>query len=187
MRDTANPQSPLRTALVNRLWPVLAGGARVVSVSSRGHFYSPMRWNDPFFERTQYDRWVAYGQSKTANALFAVQLDRLGRDSGVRAFALHPGAIMTPLARHLTREDLLSMGAIDRNGQVNPNGKSPQQGAATQVWAATSAQLDGRGGLYLEDADVAPLTAVQPYALDPAEAQRLWTWSSRLTGADAFA
>ncbi|MFI9559377.1 SDR family NAD(P)-dependent oxidoreductase [Nonomuraea endophytica] len=127
-------------ALVNRLWPLLNSDARVVAVSSRGHFYSAMRWDDPFFEHSAYDKWAAYGQSKTANVLFAVHLDRLARDSGVRAFALHPGVIPSPLARYLSDADLIAAGAMDADGNLTPNfGKSPQAGAATQVWAATSA------------------------------------------------
>src|SRR3954453_2140389 len=90
-------------ALVNHLWPAIADGARVVAVSSRGHHFSPIRWDDVHFGHG-YDRWLAYGQAKTANVLFAVHLDRLGRDRGVRAFALHPGSIMTNLLRHVPRD-----------------------------------------------------------------------------------
>ncbi|MET7676898.1 SDR family NAD(P)-dependent oxidoreductase, partial [Streptomyces seoulensis] len=145
-------------ALANRLWPALAAGdgARVVSVSSRGHHLSPVRWDDVQWTEG-YDKWQAYGQAKTANALFALQLDTLGRDSGVRAFSLHPGGIMTPLQRHLPKEEMVERGWIDEQGNpLNPAGfKTPEQGAATQVWAATSPRLDGLGGLYLEDCDVA--------------------------------
>ena len=184
-------------ALVNRLWPALAAGdgARVVSVSSRGHHRSPIRWDDLQFE-TDYDKWLAYGQAKTANVLFAVQLDALGKDAGVRAFALHPGAILTPLQRHMAREELVALGWIDEAGNpVNPTFKSPEQGAATQVLAATSPLLAGLGGLYLEDCDVAgPATGegadavgVKDYAVDPEQAARLWSLSASLTGVDAFA
>ena len=183
-------------ALVNRAWPALNAGARVISVSSRGHFYSPMRWHDPFFEHSDYDRWQAYGQSKTANALFAVHLDGLARERDVRAFALHPGVIVTNLGRHMSEQELRDAGAIDEHGApvVNDTFKSPQQGAATQVWAATSPQLDGLGGLYLQDCDIAqiadddhPNGDVKQWAVDPSEAERLWTWSARQTGVDAFA
>ncbi|MEU2423433.1 SDR family NAD(P)-dependent oxidoreductase [Streptomyces sp. NPDC007851] len=182
-------------ALVNRLWPALApGGARVVSVSSRAHHFSGIRWDDVQFEHG-YDKWEAYGQAKTANVLFAVHLDRLGRDAGVRAFALHPGGIMTPLQRHLPRAEMVERGWIDEQGTVlNPQGfKSPAQGAATQTWAATSPQLEGMGGVYLEDCDVAEPavagepTGVQPWAVDPDQAARLWDLSARLTGVNAFA
>lgn len=184
-------------ALINRLWPALIadGGARVVSLSSTGHKLSPIRWDDVQFE-TDYDKWVAYGQAKTANALFAVQLDTLGAVHGVRAFAVHPGGIMTELQRHLPQEEMINMGWVDADGNVNELFKTPEQGAATSVWAATSPQLDGMGGVYCEDADIAapsdpdsPLarfTGVEQHAIDPAEAARLWALSAELTGVDAF-
>jgi len=182
-------------ALANRLWPALAdGGARVVSVSSVGHRRSGIRWDDVQFEQ-RYDKWQAYGQAKTANVLFAVQLDTFGAGSGVRAFALHPGGIMTPLQRHLPKEEMVAFGWIDEEG--NPVGqgfKSPEQGAATTVWAATSAQLDGMGGVYCEDCDVAEQNdgptsrrGVRTWATDPDEAARLWALSAQLTGVNAFA
>ncbi|NGO06842.1 SDR family NAD(P)-dependent oxidoreductase [Streptomyces sp. HC44] len=183
-------------ALVNRLWPALApGGARVVSVSSGGHHRSDIRWDDPHW-RHGYDKWEAYGQAKTANVLFAVHLDALGKDSGVRAFSLHPGGILTPLQRHLAKEEMVERGWIDENGTVlHPEAfKTPEQGAATQVWAATSPQLSGMGGVYCEDCDIAEpapadgeMTGVRDYAIDPASAARLWTLSAKLTGVDAFA
>ncbi|MFD0305859.1 SDR family NAD(P)-dependent oxidoreductase [Streptomyces sp. NPDC127119] len=184
-------------ALVNRLWPAIApGGARIVSVSSTGHHTSDIRWDDPHWNRGDYDKWEAYGQAKTANVLFAVQLDALGKDSGVRAFALHPGGILTPLQRHLPRQEMVERGWIDENGvPLNPEGfKSPEQGAATQVWAATSPQLSGMGGVYCEDCDIAGIApadgtrvGVREYAIDPASAARLWALSAELTGVDAFA
>jgi NAD(P)-dependent dehydrogenase (short-subunit alcohol dehydrogenase family) len=185
-------------ALVNRLWPAIApGGARVVSVSSRGHHRSGIRWDDIQFEHG-YDKWEAYGQAKTANVLFAVELDRLGADAGVRAFSLHPGGILTPLQRHLPREEMVALGWIDENGDPTPEAasqfKTPEQGAATEVWAATSRQLDRMGGVYLEDCDVAVLApesgervGVKDYAIDPDQAKRLWALSAELTGVDAFA
>ncbi|GGZ84210.1 SDR family NAD(P)-dependent oxidoreductase [Streptomyces echinoruber] len=182
-------------ALVNRLWPAIApGGARVVSVSSRGHHFSGIRWDDPHW-RHGYDKWQAYGQAKTANVLFAVHLDRLARDAGVRAFSLHPGGILTPLQRHLPKEEMVRLGWIDEDGNLlHPEVfKTPQQGAATQVWAATSPQLDGKGGVYLEDCDIAePAPAsgervgVKDWATDPEQAARLWRLSAELTGVDAF-
>ncbi|MFF4576708.1 SDR family NAD(P)-dependent oxidoreductase [Streptomyces sp. NPDC001410] len=182
-------------ALVNRLWPAIEpGGARVVSVSSRGHHFSGIRWDDVHWQQG-YDKWEAYGQAKTANVLFAVHLDRLGREKGVRAFALHPGGIITPLQRHLPKEEMVERGWIDEQGNVlNPEGfKSPQQGAATQVWAATSTQLEGLGGVYLEDCDIAEPASegerlgVKAWATDPEQAARLWALSAELTGVDAFA
>ncbi|GAA1675400.1 SDR family NAD(P)-dependent oxidoreductase [Streptomyces yatensis] len=183
-------------ALVNRLWPAIeAGGARVVSVSSTGHHASPIRWDDVHW-RDGYDKWEAYGQAKTANVLFAVELDRLGRERGVRAFSLHPGGILTPLQRHLPKQEMVERGWIDEDGNLlHPEAfKTPQQGAATQVWAATSPQLDGRGGVYLEDCEIAePAPAdgsrvgVKEWATDPEQATRLWALFAELTGVDAFA
>jgi NAD(P)-dependent dehydrogenase (short-subunit alcohol dehydrogenase family) len=183
-------------ALVNRLWPAIErGGGRVVSVSSSGHHLSGIRWDDPQFTKGDYDKWLAYGQSKTANVLFAVQLDALAADRGVRTFALHPGGILTPLQRHMEKSEMVDRGWIDEHGNpLNPAGfKTPQQGAATQVWAATSPQLDGMGGVFLEDCDIAgPAAAdgsrggVKDYAIDPAQAERLWSLSADLTGVDAF-
>ncbi|MFF0343127.1 SDR family NAD(P)-dependent oxidoreductase [Kribbella sp. NPDC004875] len=179
-------------ALVNRLWPaiVAGGGARVVSVSSTGHRRSDIRWDDLEF-RQGYDKWAAYGQAKTANVLFAVQLDALGKDSGVRAFALHPGGILTPLQRHLTHEEMVGYGWIDEDGTPHGAFKSPEQGAATSVWAATSPSLEGMGGVFCEDCDVTEVSTddapgVRPYAIDPASAARLWTVSAELTGVNAF-
>ncbi len=188
-------------ALVNRLWPAIARGrdARVVSVSSRGHHFSPVRFDDLDQRAEPYDKWAAYGQAKTANVLFAVHLDALAAPQGVRAFALHPGGIMTPLQRHLPREEMVALGWLDEDGNPTPEAaagfKTPAAGAATEVWAATSPQLAGRGGLYLEDCDVAEVTdenspqrhGVRAYALDPDAAARLWAVSAERTGVDAFA
>ncbi|SEP95039.1 SDR family NAD(P)-dependent oxidoreductase [Microlunatus flavus] len=179
-------------ALVNRLWPLLAdGGGRVVSVSSAGHRRSPIRWDDPMFT-TGYDKWEAYGQAKTANVLFAVRLDELGADAGVRAFSLHPGGILTPLQRHLPLEEQVALGWVDDQGRPLVNFKTPEQGAATTVWAATSRQLDGLGGVYCVDCDVAEVSTddapgVRPYAIDPQQAAWLWELSADLTDVDAFA
>ncbi|OXM63373.1 MULTISPECIES: SDR family NAD(P)-dependent oxidoreductase [Amycolatopsis] len=190
-------------ALVNRLWPAIAPGARVVSVSSRGHHFSAIRWDDLWFERG-YDKWQAYGQAKTANALFAVQLDKLGEPSAVRAFSVHPGSILTPLQRHIPLEEQIANGWVDENGEPIADWfKTPEQGAATQVWAATSPGLAGMGGVYCEDCDIAepasgdPLPSgpgrpamflgVRDYAVDPQQADRLWTLSAELTGVNAFA
>jgi NAD(P)-dependent dehydrogenase (short-subunit alcohol dehydrogenase family) len=182
--------------LVNLLWPAIAadGGARVVAVSSRGHHRGGIRWDDVQFEHG-YDKWEAYGQAKTANVLFAVHLDALARDAGVRAFALHPGGIMTPLQRHLSTEEMAAEGWVDENrNPVSTSFKTPEQGAATQVWAATSAKLDGMGGVYCEDCEIAEPAVegdetggVRDYAVDPELAARLWSLSAELTGVDAFA
>ncbi|MEE4597157.1 SDR family NAD(P)-dependent oxidoreductase [Streptomyces sp. DSM 41524] len=184
-------------ALTNRLWPAIArGGARVVSVSSNGHQLSDIHWDDPHFARHDYDKFQAYGQAKTANALFAVHLDALGRDAGVRAFSLHPGAIAdTQLSRHVPPEELAELkDAIDAS-PTNVGWKTPEEGAATQVWAATSPRLAGMGGVYCEDCDIAEPaptgtelgSGVSAWATDPERAARLWALSAELTGVDAFA
>ncbi|WP_244930068.1 oxidoreductase [Nocardioides sp. W7] len=181
-------------ALVNRLAPLLGAGSRVVSVSSTGHHLSGFRWDDPWFE-TGYDKWLAYGQSKTANVLFAVHLAALGRERGVSAFSLHPGAILTSLGRHLQESDLDAVMTLDADGQpVLPDFRSPEQGAATVVWAATSPSLAAHSGAYLEDCGIAPVVppgpqttyGVKDYALDPNDAARLWAWSVEQTGVDGF-
>jgi NAD(P)-dependent dehydrogenase (short-subunit alcohol dehydrogenase family) len=183
--------------LTARLWPALvqANGARVISVSSRGHRFSGVDFDDPNFERRPYDKWVAYGQSKTANILFAVALDARGQEDGVRAFSLHPGRIIdTALARHMSQEELLA--AIGSNELARQSTdpatymKTIPEGAATSVWCATSHQLDGMGGVYCEDCDVAPVVpadsdglGVRPYAIDPEFAERLWSLSTTLIAA----
>ncbi|MFF1382621.1 SDR family NAD(P)-dependent oxidoreductase [Arthrobacter sp. NPDC058288] len=184
-------------ALTNLLWPALAAGtgARVVSLSSTGHKLSPIRFDDINFD-AGYDKWKAYGQAKTANSLFAVQLDYLGRNSGVRAFAVHPGGIMTELQRHLPRAEMVAAGWMDQNGNVDARFKTPEQGAATSVWAATSPLLEGMGGVYCEDCDIAEPTrtgtpgarirGVDAHAVDPSDAARLWALSAQMTGISAF-
>ncbi|WP_411342474.1 SDR family NAD(P)-dependent oxidoreductase [Paenibacillus sp. WLX1005] len=179
--------------LIHLLWPLLTAGdgARVVVTSSAGHHFSPIRWDNLNFEGN-YHKFEAYGQSKTANSLFAVELDRRGAEQGVRAFAVHPGGILTPLQRHLSREEMVELKWVDEEGNaVNPAFKSPEQGAATQVWAATSPQLEGKGGVYCEDCEIAEITpqdgprvGVQSYAVDPDEAKRLWALSVEWTGVD---
>jgi NAD(P)-dependent dehydrogenase (short-subunit alcohol dehydrogenase family) len=188
--------------LTARLWPALkaANGARVVSVSSRGHRFAGVDFDDPHFERREYDPWVAYGQSKTANVLFALGADKRGAANGIRAFALHPGAIITDLVRHMSQDDLRALGAIDEEGRpvvdLARGFKSVPQGAATSVWCATSRQLDGMGGVYCEDVEVSPILAdadnapgrvssdvgVRPWAIDPVAVEHLWTLSETLTG-----
>jgi NAD(P)-dependent dehydrogenase (short-subunit alcohol dehydrogenase family) len=187
--------------LANLLWPALAAapdGARVVALSSSGHKRSPVVFDDIMFDRRPYEKWQAYGQAKTANSLFAVQLDALGADAGVRAFAVHPGGILTPLQRHLSKEEMMDFGWIDAEGNVlETRFKTPEQGASTTVWAATSPQLDGMGGVYCEDCDIAAPTepgsedarvrGVEAHAYDRDAAARLWEVSAALTGVDAFA
>ncbi|MBI1340255.1 SDR family NAD(P)-dependent oxidoreductase [bacterium] len=184
-------------ALTCRLQPALeaAGGARVVSVSSTGHKLSPIVFEDVHFRARPYDKWKAYGQAKTANALFAVELDRRGKSRNVRAFACHPGGILTPLQRHLPKEEMMAAGWIDADGNPNPMFKTTEQGAATATWCATSPQLADKGGVYCEDCDIAVLTphgtsrysGVDPHAVDAEAAVRLWALSVEATGVDAFA
>jgi len=167
-----------------RLVPALqrANGARVLALSSRGHMRSAFDFEDPGFEHRPYDKMVAYGQSKTANVLFAVELDRRYRGDGIRAFALHPGAILeTDLARHYDPQELEAV--VERARRIG-SFKTIEQGAATTIFCATSPLLDGRGGLYCENCDIAEVTTegdtgVRPYAVDAEVAKRLWAWTER--------
>lgn len=169
------------------LVPALLRGtaSRVVCLSSRGHHIAPVDFDDVNFERRPYDKWQSYGQAKTANVLFAVELDRRLASRGPRAFAVHPGAIVTELGRHLQPEDIQYLQTRSRGMQF----KTVEQGAATSCFAATAPELAGRGGLYLEDCHVAEvndaadaLDGVKSYALDRANAARLWETSERLVG-----
>ena len=194
-RDPRGFESQLATnhighfQLTLRLWPALlaAKGARVVALSSRGHVRSGVDFDDPQFERRPYDKWSAYGQSKTANALFAVALDARGQAHGVRAFSAHPGAIATTnLMRSMSEEEQRAAIEVARAGTF----KNEEQGAATSVWCATSRQLDGMGGVYCEDVDIAELVpaedtglrGVRPWATNPDFAERLWAMSEGWTG-----
>jgi NAD(P)-dependent dehydrogenase (short-subunit alcohol dehydrogenase family) len=181
--------------LTARLWEPLrrAVRARVISLSSVGHRRAPVDLDDPNFERRAYDRWEAYGQSKSANSLFAVELDRRARQQGVRAFAVHPGGILTELTRHMTDDELAAYGIVREGDKLRPPAagfKTVAQGAATSVWCAVSPTLGARGGVYCEDCDIAAvvpadskaLSGVRPWALDKAIARALWTLSERLTG-----
>ena len=181
-------------ALFRRLAPALrrADGARVVALSSTAHKRSPIRFDDVHFDREPYEKWAAYGQSKTANALFAVGVDQRFRDDGVRAFAVHPGGILTPLQRHLEKTEMVALGWIDESGDVSemarPYFKTPAQGATTTLWCATSRTLDDLGGLYCEDCNIAAVDDggfnraknVQPYAVDDEYAERLWVMSAQM-------
>ncbi len=180
-----------------RLWPLLkaaGSGTRVVVLSSIGHRIAAVDFEDINFDRREYNKWKAYGQAKSANALFAVHLDSLGAPHGIRAFAVHPGGIVTPLQRHLTQEEQVAMGWFDAEGNVNERFKTVEQGAATSVWCATSPLLAGKGGVYCEDCDIAarwtegmdPNSGVRDHAIDPGAAARLWAVSEAMTGV-AFA
>lgn len=175
-------------ALTLGVLPLLTSGSRIVAVSSLGHHASPMRWDDVQFA-TGYDKWLAYGQSKTAVALFAFHLDKQTAARGIRAFSLHPGKIFTPLQRHLEQAEMIGEGWMDEAGNpADPDFKSIVQGAATQLWIATSPSLHDKGGVYCEDCDVAVIAGpeddygVCAYACDPGDAERLWHLSLELTG-----
>lgn len=191
--------------LTARLWEALkkSGDARVVALSSRGHMRSEVDFGDPNFNRRAYDKWAAYGQSKSANSLFAVELDKRGQEHGIHAFAVHPGAILTDLAKYLTDEDLRPYGVYRVNGvitipdasKVPERFKTVQEGAATTVWCAVSPQLKGKGGVYCEDCDIAEMvpansklnSGVRPWAVDKAAAEALWILSEKLTAIPAGA
>lgn len=210
-RDARGYESQLSTNhlghfhLTARLWPALkqAQGARVINVSSWGHHYSPFNFEDPNFENREFATLLGYGQSKTANILFTLELDKRAQKYDVRSFSLHPGAIVeTDLKRYLSKEELIRIGVYDKDGNVlrNPEKgmKTISQGASTTVWSATSPQLNGLGGLYCEDTEVAIIdrtitnrtgltsmdlpAGVTPYAIDPENATKLWDISEQLTG-----
>ncbi|UOQ52762.1 SDR family NAD(P)-dependent oxidoreductase [Hymenobacter cellulosivorans] len=187
--------------LTARLWPALkqAHGARVVNVSSLGHQFGPVHFEDPNFEHRPYETMAAYGQSKTALNLFALELDNRAKAAGVRAYAVHPGNIWgTELLREAPLEILQQFGFYDAQGQEVPEViaalKTIPQGAATTAWCATSPLLNDLGGVYCEDVDVASLAlgegfsegvqsaGVMPYSVDAAAAKRLWSLSEELTG-----
>jgi NAD(P)-dependent dehydrogenase (short-subunit alcohol dehydrogenase family) len=172
--------------LTVRLLPAIrcaAPGARIVNVSSAGHRASDIDWDDPNYEHRAYDKWEAYGQSKTANILFAVELERrLGAD-GIHAYAVHPGMIATRLGRHLDRSDYETLKERARRSPAGglPGYKSLAEGAATTIYAATSPDLAGTGGVYLADEAISDEHA--PWALDRDNARRLWELSERLLAA----
>jgi len=180
------------------LAPALEAGARragrpsrLVSLSSIGHRRSDINWEDPNYLTRPYEKWEAYGQAKTANSLFAVGFHKRYAGRGVTANAVMPGGIMTPLQRHMAREEMVAMGWIDpQTGAVREGFKTPEQGASTSVWAAVGPELEGVGGLYLENCaqaepwtPEAPFVGVLPHALDPESADRLWDHSLSITGA----
>ncbi|BAV06033.1 NAD(P)-dependent dehydrogenase, short-chain alcohol dehydrogenase family [Filimonas lacunae] len=209
-RDERGIESQLATNYIGqfhltaRLWPALkqANGARVVNVSSLGHHMSPFHFDDPNFEHRNYETLQAYGQSKTASNLFTVELDNRAKEYQVRAYAVHPGSIAgTELAREAPVELFQKMGFLDEKGNIRAEVlaslKTIPQGAATTVWAATSLHLQGIGGVYCEDGDIAELipanpdtpslatphkNGVQKYSLDESGAKRLWMLTEEMTG-----
>jgi NAD(P)-dependent dehydrogenase (short-subunit alcohol dehydrogenase family) len=198
MRDARGYESQFSTnhlghfQMTARLWPLLkaAGTARVVAVSSIGHARCGVDLDDPHFERRAYDKWAAYGQAKSANALFALHLDSIGKEHGVRAFSLHPGGIKTPLQRHMTMEEQIALGWFKPDGSLIDLFKSTEAGAATSIWCAVSPLLDGAGGVYCEDCNIAapwvegmaPYSGVRAHVLDTNAAAALWRASEAMTG-----
>jgi NAD(P)-dependent dehydrogenase (short-subunit alcohol dehydrogenase family) len=184
--------------LVNRIAPLLRSGSRLINLSSAGHRFSNVDLEDPNFERAPYDPWAAYGRSKTANILFAVEFDRRHRERGVRAAAVHPGGIQTELGRHLDPGEIEALVQQIRQqaaaeGIADFQWKTIPQGAATSVWAAAVAPADEVGGRYCENCHVgdivpddAPISlireGVRSYALDPAAAEELWKKSEEMVG-----
>jgi NAD(P)-dependent dehydrogenase (short-subunit alcohol dehydrogenase family) len=180
--------------LVNRIVSLLKPGSRLVNLSSAGHRFSDVDLDDPNFERTPYTEFGAYGRSKTANILFAVEFDRRHKANGVRATAVHPGGIQTELGRHLSPEAIKQL--IDGINAANAASGAPifswktiPQGAATTVWSGIVAPADEVGGLYCEDCHVAELVqgeglrgGVRSYALDPEHAKALWAKSEEMVG-----
>lgn len=187
--------------LTNLLVPLLlkSGKARVINLSSGGHKHSAIDFEDIHWQTREYNKWGAYGQSKTANALFTVALQQRLGSKGISVFAIHPGVIPTDLGRHLTEDDIKAlMSSQSLGGEKKESGgtsrgkltlKSIPQGAATSVWAATSPELEGKGGLYLEDCSIAeevPVGVAEhgyfSWAVDPVAAEKLWQVSEQIVG-----
>jgi len=183
---------------VNRIARLLRRGGRLINLSSAGHRFSNVDLQDPNFQKTPYDPFVAYGRSKTANILFAVEFDRRHRANGIRAAAVHPGGIRTELGRYMGEAQLQKL--VDKiNQQRAAEGKGPfefktiPQGSATSVWAAVVAQADEVGGQYCENCHVGSVVpesatitvaseGVRAYALDPDNAKALWKKSEEMVG-----
>ncbi|CAB4860517.1 unannotated protein [freshwater metagenome] len=175
--------------LTQGLLPALraSGGARVVALSSSAHRRSDVDLEDPNFAHRPYDKWASYGQSKTANALFAVELTKRYSADGIFANAVMPGGIMTGLQKHMPIEEQRAAGFIDDDGNPNAMFKNAAQGASTSTWAATGQELHNVGGLYLENCQEAgpmdpakPFLGVMPYALDSAHAHNVWEMTESL-------
>ncbi|MZQ85966.1 SDR family NAD(P)-dependent oxidoreductase [Paenibacillus sp. 5J-6] len=201
-RDSRGNESQFATnhlghfRLTARLWPALkkAEQARIVSVTSRIGKLHQIDLEDPNFEKTDYEKWMAYARSKLASSLFSVEMDKRGKAHGVRAFTVHPGTIITDLARSLSDDELRVMGALNEKGEralpyFNDEFKTIEEGAATIVWCAVNRQLDGMGGLYCENNDIAEVVAedsnpfeagVYQRTIDPVLAEKLWELSEKL-------
>ena len=177
--------------LTKELMDMMAGndGARFVSLSSSAHSLTGILWDDIHFLDNPYDKWMAYGQSKTASSLIAIEFDRLMKDKGVRGFSVHPGGIITPLQRHLQKEEMVALGWMKEDGsptELTKNFfKTTSQGASTTLWCATNPSLNNIGGVFCEDCDIAKIKSevdesmqryfgVADWAVDIDEASKLW-------------
>ena len=177
--------------LTKELMDMMAGndGARFVSLSSSAHSLTGILWDDIHFLDNPYDKWMAYGQSKTASSLIAIEFDRLMKDKGVRGFSVHPGGIITPLQRHLQKEEMVALGWMKEDGsptELTKNFfKTTSQGASTTLWCATNPSLNNIGGVFCEDCDIAKIKSevdesmqryfgVADWAVDVDEASKLW-------------
>ena len=170
-------------------------GARFVSLSSSAHSLTGMLWDDIHFQNNPYDKWMAYGQSKTASSLIAIEFHRRMVDKGVSGFSVHPGGILTPLQRHLQKEEMVALGWMDENGSPSEMAKNffktTSQGASTTLWCATSSSLNGTGGVFCEDCDIAKRKnevdeslqryfGVADWAVDTEEASKLWDVTEKM-------
>ena len=183
--------------LTNGLMDVMkdVDGARFVSLSSSAHSLTGIFWDDIHFQENQYDKWMAYGQSKTASSLIAIEFNRLMHDKGVSGFSVHPGGIITPLQRHLENEEMVALGWMNEDGSPSDLAKnffkSTSQGASTALWCATSPNLNNIGGVFCEDCDIAKRKSevdeslqryfgVADWAIDTEEANKLWETSEKM-------
>ena len=183
--------------LTRELMNILADteGSRFVSLSSSAHALTGILWDDIHFNKQPYNKWMAYGQSKTASSLIAIELNKKMKDYGVESFSVHPGGIITPLQRYLEKEEMIALGWMDEDGSPSKLAKnffkSPSQGASTTLWCATSNDLNGLGGVFCEDCDIAKrksevdeslqrYTGVANWAVDTDEATRLWELSEEI-------
>ena len=183
--------------LTKELMNVMADteGSRFVSLSSSAHALTGILWDDIHFSKQPYDKWMAYGQSKTASSLIAIEFNKRMKDYGVEGFSVHPGGIITPLQRHLEKEEMIALGWMDEDGspsELTKNFfKSPSQGASTTLWCATSNDLNGLGGVFCEDCNIAKRKSevdeslqryfgVADWAIDKDEALRLWELSEKI-------
>ena len=170
-------------------------GARFVSLSSSAHSLTGILWDDIHFQNNSYDKWMAYGQSKTASSLIAIEFHRRMVDKGVSGFSVHPGGILTPLQRHLQKEEMVALGWMDEDGSPSEMAKNffktTSQGASTTLWCATSPSLNGIGGVFCEDCDIAKRKndvdeslqryfGVADWAVDTEEASKLWDVTEKM-------